>query len=76
MNFQKSYKIPHIPGNCHKPVMRRRLNDDAPAFADNPDAQLFYSDLQARHLICWLIAIECVLALAYVVIHVLWPEST
>ncbi len=32
-----------------------------------------YTDLQAKHVFCWLVAIECGFALAFVVIHILLP---
>jgi hypothetical protein len=37
---------------------------------------LHYSDAGARHLFYWLIAVELGFALAYVAIHILWPELT
>src|SRR5688572_13290926 len=36
---------------------------------------LSYTDRQARHLIFWLIAVECGFALAFVVIHIVSPGS-
>jgi hypothetical protein len=35
-----------------------------------------YSDLQAKRLVYWIIAIECLFAVAYILMHILTPEMT